>query len=716
MAFVNPWILLIVAAAAALPVLVHWLTRPRPIVLPLSTIRFVMQAVEERRSRRRLRDFLILAARTAAVVLLAAAIARPLIGRSPPPPADAAPAVRLVILDVSQSMAARSGGVQSIERARPAAAAHFAFQPGLAANLLLCGVSVRAVFDRPSTNFGAIRDDLGKAAPLPQRINVQAALNAAAAMLAGRNAPNGPGPPRRGEVVIISDFQRTEWSTADFSVFSRDTQIALESVAPEQTPPNLAVLGVACSGRAEVGRPLAIQVDVGNFSAAARPVELELTIENASYHLSGLCSPGGKTSLSTEIVPRAAGPQAGRARLLGSGDALAEDDSRAFVLDVRQPPVFALVTREPPGARPGSSYYLERALLPAPATAAASAPGSDRPGSRVLRFDPDGGDREALAGADLFVLDHPGRLPDALATALAGWLRRGRSVFYVACEPADAANLKRLAELAGTDLRLPVEFAPMPEGGSRSPRFIADFKRDRPPLDVFGDAATSAFAPLRFAGGLASHPLPLALADDIRAAYNDRTAALVVSSCGAGSIAILNADLGASNLPTSTAFVPLVGELTTLLLGRRSIETPVACGEPFALPLPLDAGPLSELTVVAGPEAGDPSRKVPVVAEIVEEPQGQLCRGRAAPAPSVLRIKRRDQTVFALATAIPEPESDLAALPAAVFRERLAGDRSLLYRDAAELEVSTDSLWTWLALGCVMCVAVELVLLRTMKI
>ena len=245
------------------------------------------------------------------------------------------------------------------------------------------------------------------------------------------------------------------------------------------------------------------------------------------------------------------------------------------------------------------------------------------------------------------------------------------------------ANLKRLAELAGTDLRLPVEFAPMPEGGSRGPRFIADFKRDRPPLDVFGDAATSTFAPLRFAGGLASHPLPLALADDIRASLQRPHArALVVSSCGAGSIAILNADLGASNLPTSTAFVPLVGELTTLLLGRRSIETPVACGEPFALPLPLDAGPLSELTVVAGPEAGDPSRTVPVVAEIVEEPGGQLCRGRAAPAPSVVRIKRRDQTVFALATAIPEPESDLAALPAAVFQNRLAGDRSLSYRDA----------------------------------
>ena len=126
MAFVNPWILLIGAAAAALPVLIHWLTRPRQIVLPLSTVRFVIQAVEERRTRRRLRDFLILAARTAAV----RASGRGHRAAADRPPATTtgrrrAPAVRLVILDVSQSMAARSGGVQSIERAGPAAAAAF---------------------------------------------------------------------------------------------------------------------------------------------------------------------------------------------------------------------------------------------------------------------------------------------------------------------------------------------------------------------------------------------------------------------------------------------------------------------------------------------------------------------------------------------------------------------------------------------------------------
>ena len=271
-------------------------------------------------------------------------------------------------------------------------------------------------------------------------------------------------------------------------------------------------------------------------------------------------------------MPRAAGWQAGRARLVGASDALAEDDSRAFVLDVRQPPVFALITRESATSSPRrSSYYLERALLPAAEQQRQIGPHRASSGST-----PSTSDREALAAADLFVLDHPGRLSEALAASLAGWLRRGRSVFYVACEPADAVNLKRLAELAGTDLRLPVEFAPhVRRRLARSPLHRRAASETGRRLTSSVTQLTATLAPLRFSGALASHPLPDALADDVRATYSDRSACLVVSSCGAGTLAILNADLGASNLPTSSAFVPLIGELTTLLLGRRSIETPV---------------------------------------------------------------------------------------------------------------------------------------------
>src|SRR5687768_1820152 len=103
MNFLHPWALGIGAAAIALPIVIHWLTRPRPVTMPLSTLRFVREAVQQRRARHRLRDWLILLLRALAVALLAWAFARPLLG-SKPLMADApGDAVRLVILDRSQS-------------------------------------------------------------------------------------------------------------------------------------------------------------------------------------------------------------------------------------------------------------------------------------------------------------------------------------------------------------------------------------------------------------------------------------------------------------------------------------------------------------------------------------------------------------------------------------------------------------------------------------
>ena len=53
-----------------------------------------------------------------------------------------------------------------------------------------------------------------------------------------------------------------------------------------------------------------------------------------------------------------------------SQDALAADDVRPFVLEVRPAPTYALITRQSAEQRPSSSYYLERAL-----SAAAPRPG-----------------------------------------------------------------------------------------------------------------------------------------------------------------------------------------------------------------------------------------------------------------------------------------------------------------------------------------------------
>src|SRR5262249_45573897 len=172
---------------------------PRPPGLQLSTIRFVREAVRQRRARHRLRNFVILALRTLAILLLAAAVARPLSTKRPlVNPDDPGASARVVILDVSQSMAAGSRGVQLFERARPAAAGFLGDNPDVRAGLIFAGAVARPAFDRLSANTAALREDLSRAAVRPERLNAQAAVNRAAELLA---VPVEAG--RRRELVIV---------------------------------------------------------------------------------------------------------------------------------------------------------------------------------------------------------------------------------------------------------------------------------------------------------------------------------------------------------------------------------------------------------------------------------------------------------------------------------------------------------------------------------
>src|SRR5688572_3978375 len=359
MNFLNPWALGLGAAAVALPIVIHILTRPRPVRLPLSTIRFVRQAVQQKRARYKLRDLLILAMRVLAVALLAWAFARPLTSDVPLIAATApGTTARVVVIDQSQSMAAVTGGASSFERARPVAAKYLAYQNGLQANLVLAAARARPVFQQLSVNVGAMRDELSGAKVRPERLDVQAAVNAAAEMLS--KVPDDT----RRELVVVSDFQRSNWATADFSPLPKDALIQLESVAPKQTPANLAVLRVGAKGRVEQGRDVLLEVDVANYWPAPREVTVEVTFGQSVERLSGVCPPGVTSTLSGQTVLRNAGWQTGQARITGGDDALAADDARPFVLHVRPTPTYALVTRESAAPRATSSHYVERALVP----------------------------------------------------------------------------------------------------------------------------------------------------------------------------------------------------------------------------------------------------------------------------------------------------------------------------------------------------------------
>jgi hypothetical protein len=199
------------------------------------------------------------------------------------------------------------------------------------------------------------------------------------------------------------------------------------------------------------------------------------------------------------------------------------------------------------------------------------------------------------------------------------------------------------------------------------------------------------------------------LLDDVCATYNDQSACLVVTPCGAGSLVVLNAELAASNLPSSPAFVPVVGELVSHLLGRSRSQETVPCGEPLAVFLPASAAPLTGLQIE--PPAGV-TLEAGSLGELKEESVGLMWQAAAAGPPGVYSVRRGGDTVYALATAIPADEADLMTLTEDLVTSRLAGGRDVKYHSALREEDPHDDLWSMLAVACLLCVCAEFVGLK----
>ncbi len=699
MGVLHGWALVLGAAAVALPVVVHFLTRPRPVTLALSTIRFVHEAVRQRRARHRLRDFLVLLLRTLAVILIAWAFARPLLGQLTSMLAeDHASRVRVVILDVSQSMGAMSRGVQLLERARPIASQFLTDAGETKVNLILAGAAPRPVFDQPTGNVAALRDELTRVQSRPERLNLQTAINVAAQQFAKSTSSDKE---MQYELIVVSDFQRTNWTAVDFKPLPQNVRIKLESVAPAEPLANVAITRVGAPGRQEQGRDSRIEVEVANYSPAARQVHVEVTFGTSSQRLQGLCPPYGKSVLTAETSLRTPGWHSGEARLLDVQDALSGDNVRPFVLDVRAPPSYVLVTRQPLAVR-GSSYYLERGLFP-------SINEQQKKEPRLKRIEASQIDRENLGAAEVVLLDHPGRLSAEAVQVLANALRRGKGMFYVVTELADATNLRGIADVLKTDLQMPVMFVPPGPNERRRGLFLTDVRRDRPPFSIFGDGLPAMVEPLRFTGGLPTRRTEQGLTDDVLATFNDGTSGLVVTSCGAGTLAIFNADLAASNVTASSAFVPILGELMDRLLGQqRQAET--LCGEPQAVYLPASAGVAAGLQPIGPPGAGDE------LGQIKEETNGGvLWSVPRLNKPGVYRVQRNGQSVFELACVLSPDESDLRPIDPNLLKNRLAGGRTIAFHDAARPDDAWENFWVWLAFAAALCLIGELVVLKIFR-
>ena len=668
--------------------------------MPLSTIRFVQSAVKQRRASSWLRDFLVLALRALAIGCIAWAFAQPRFNSESVTAIDAsAKTQRVVIVDASQSMSAIDSGVDGFQSARVQASRFLKSSSGLRANLIVAAANADAVFDDPSANMNVLNDALRKANAKPERIDIQAAINAASEMLAT------PQEDVEQELVIVSDFQRSNWSTVDFSSLPESTKIKLESTAPEETPANLAILSVGFSEKPTAGNLATLEIEIGNFSKQPRSVQVEVSLGDTVFTLDEACPPNVHTTLAKEIMVDQTGWQSGWVELVENEDALVADDRYPFVVQSIDSPACTIVTRQSPNDRPSSSYFLERALSPWENPVAGQ--------MLVSRTRPERFSAESVSGSQLLVFDHPGRLEANQIKTIASLMRRGRGVLYVASELVDATNLKLLYDELGGDLRAPVELRPSPRGVKRNSLTVASVKDKLRPFNVFGDSLTAVLSDLRISGGLTTQRIPNSLDDDIRATLNDQSVLLFTTPAGSGKLCVLNADLNHSNWPRHSTFVPILNELVEDLLRSGGQSEQSFCGEPLTRLLPPAVTSGAELAVVA--ESNSDSPAPTTTGEFQQSGEGVLWNWRRPDGPTVFNINQADQTVYALATHIAPEESDLRTLDAEVLTERLSGGRQVDFHRVAEQKKEDDKSWIWFAVAAVVALVGEVFVLRSFK-
>ena len=80
--------------------------------------------------------------------------------------------------------------------------------------------------------------------------------------------------------------------------------------------------------------------------------------------------------------------------------------------------------------------------------------------------------------------------------------------------------------------------------------------------------------------------------------------------------------------------------------------------------------------------------------------------------PGIYQLLNKREPAIATAISAPAAESDPKTLSADVLQGRLAGTRTVSFRDGETSDQKSDQWWNWLIVACILGLASEIVTLR----
>jgi hypothetical protein len=361
--------MLLWAAGAAIPIVIHLLSRRRFDEVPWAAMDFLMAALRKHARRMRLEQLLLLLVRASILALLGIALANPVwsLWRTPPALGVTTGDTHVVlVIDGSYSMDYRDGDVTRFDRARTRASelVRDSLQgDGFSLILLATPASVVVgdpVFDR--------EDVVNEIADL-RRTDGGAELSSALAEIdrvLDRGAQREPRL-RERRVYFFTDLGRTTWgdvsTNANQATLRRLADKAVLHVIDVGEPggQNLAVtrVGVA-DGVVTVDHPTRIDVEVANFgNQDLTHQSLEVLVDGQRIAEEYVDVPAGGRATASVMHPF---PLPGEhvVEVQSADDRLAADNRRWLSLDVR--PALEVLCIE---GRPGAARNLVFALDPA---------------------------------------------------------------------------------------------------------------------------------------------------------------------------------------------------------------------------------------------------------------------------------------------------------------------------------------------------------------
>ena len=671
MSFLTP-LFFAALGAIAIPILVHLIQRERNRVVQFPSLMFLQRIPYQSVRRRRIRHWLLLALRVTAIALLVLAFARPFFPQGALSAAAAGGAREVVILlDQSASM----GYGDHWQRARDAAHSVVA---GLGADdratLVLFGrnaeENVRATSDRAgldaaidAANVGSDSTRFGPALKLADSILARSSL-------------------KRKEAVLISDFQKSGWGSAEDARLPEGITLTTTSVASETA--NTAVPSVTF-GRSAFSGQERVAVTAGVSNKGAQPaanVPVVLSVDGLELETKRVTI-APFASMPVTFAPFTAAEANVRGFVRAGTDLLPADNTFHFVVSPSAPVSIAIVET---GDRADASLYLTKAL------AIGTTPAFQVEVVPLARATPAIFDRRSV------VILNDTALPTAAGGgALKRFVERGDGVLVIAGE--------RAAWPADVDELMPGKLgAPVDRITGRSAT-LGRLDRSHEVFEPFKAPRSGDFTSAHIFRYRAFTPDP---ASRVIANYDDGAVAAAERRTGAGRVIVWTSTLDDSwtDLAVKPVYLPLVHQLVSYL--ARYEQTPAW----------LNVGQVVDLASTAATIRGD---------RIVVSPSGRRTTQRAN-TPGLLELT--EQGIYevraggtttgrpmSIAVNIDPSEADLTPLDPTELVASVTGRATQATADAAAPEPLSrednekrQALWWYLLFAGLLLLAAETVI------